>query len=394
MFNLDNPLGTTFHSKILPKENIIKRIQLDWWLRKGNEQKVIDNLLLFLNKDTLPQKLNLKEVKKLIDYHIYNETRDYLEEALIHYQNNEQLGEILFLQARCCLGLGSLDGALKKIELALQLEPNNSDYWNLQADCLLELGEWEAAVTCFNKSLRSSPGNADTIYRLGSIFILHGEYGEALNCFSGCCKLKPFNHEYWEMKAEMLVKLDQISAACECFLKAAKYSGQIRLFSRLAYCYAKTGQVKKSKKLLLKVLKEEPDNYDALCNLAGIYHKLNKDEQAYKLLKKAYTLNKNDPLLLNNLGYICCRLGRSRKAVEYYNQALTLSPSDKIVLYNLGVCLYKKGIWEEARGLLEKLISIDSNNPDAWTLLGNVYEQLSKHKVAVDCFNRSLGLAK
>jgi hypothetical protein len=68
VFNLDNPLGTTFHSKILPKENIIKRIQLDWWLRKGNEQKVIDNLLLFLNKDTLPQKLNLKEVKNRLSY--------------------------------------------------------------------------------------------------------------------------------------------------------------------------------------------------------------------------------------------------------------------------------------------------------------------------------------
>lgn len=391
---MDNLLGTTVDNKKLPRGNFFKRIQLGWWLRKGNEQKVIDNLLLFLNKDTLTQNLNLKEVKKLIDCQIYNETLDYLEEASLHYENNQKWGEILFLQARCYQGLGYLDETLKKIELALQLEPNSSTYWNLKADCLLELGEWKAAVTCLNKSLRSSPGNADTIYRLGSIFLLHGEYGEALNCFSGCCKLKPFNPEYWEMKAEMLLKLNQIPAACESFSKAAKYSGQIRLLSCLAYCYAKTGQVKKSKKLLLKVLKEEPDNYDALCNLAGIYHKLNKDDQAYKLLKKAYTINKNDPLLLNNLGFICCRLGRSRKAVDYYNQALSLSPSDKIVLYNLGVCLYKKGIWEEARGLLEKLISIDSNNTDAWTLLGNVYEQLSKHKIAVDCFNRSLGLVK
>jgi len=390
-----NPFNAVLQNKIpqQAKPSILRRIQMNWWMNQRDEKKVIENLLLFMNKDLLPQVFYLAEAKQLIDYNVFEEPRDYLLEAARHYQESQQLGQIFFLLARCYHGLGLLDEALYYLKDALEYQPNASSYWNLQADCFLELGLWEDAVASLNKSLRSSPDDAETIYRLGSIYLFHGEYGEALNCFSGCCKLKPFNPDYWEMKAEMLIKLNQTMPACECYRRAIRYNGQIHLYSRLAYCYAQTGEIKKARKLLLKVLKNEPDNYDALCNLAGIYHKMNRPEQAYKLLKNAYAINCNDPLLLNNLGYICFTMGRSRKAIEHYHEALKINPADRIVLYNLGVCLYEKGLWEEARATLEKLVSEHRNNPEAWALLGNVYEQLSKHKIAVDCFNKSLGLA-
>ncbi|MGI6449728.1 MAG: tetratricopeptide repeat protein [Desulfitobacteriia bacterium] len=392
---MDNPLISTLQDKIQLKDRtqVLRRVRLNWWLYQSNESKVIEKLLSTLNHALLPQKIYLDEAKKLIDYQVYQQTRDYLEEALQHYPNKSQLGQIHFLLARCCQGLGNLEDALDHLRNALEWEPSKSEYWNLQADCLLELGEWQEAITCLNKSLRSSPRDADTIYRLGSIYLFHGEYGEALNCFNGCCELKPYNPEYWEIKAEILLKLDKLTAASECFQKAIRYGGNTHLMARLAYCYAENGDLKRAKKIFQKVLKTEPDNFEALCNLGGIYHKHGKDEQAYKLLKKAYLQNCNDAMLLNNLGYVCFRLGRSRKAIEYYNQALAISPTNEIILYNLGACYYEKGLWEEARATLEKILRSNKHNSAAWILLGNVYEQLAKPKLAVDCFNKSLGLA-
>ncbi|NLI93663.1 MAG: tetratricopeptide repeat protein [Peptococcaceae bacterium] len=391
-----NPFIATLHNKIVYRDkiNIFRRFQLNWWLNQGDEKKVIENLLRILDKDTLPQDLLLAETQKLINYNVFVETQDYLLEALKYSHNPATLAQIYYLLARCNHGLGSLEEALSYLDLAVELQPNHNDYWNLKADCYLELGEWGTAVDSLNKSLRSSPGDAETIYRLGSIYLFHGEYGEALNCFSGCCKLNPFNPVYWEMQAEMLLHLDQIEAACQSFRKAIRFNGELHLSNRLAYCYAKSGQLKKAKKLLLTVLKNQPDDYEALCNLASIYHNLNKDEQAYKLFKKAYTVNCNDPILLNNLGYICYKLGRARKAMEYYQEALKIKPDDSTILYNLGVCQSEKGLLEEARNTLENLTTNDKNNFDAWALLGNVYEKLSKHPLAVDCFNKSLGLVR
>ncbi|RNC29754.1 MAG: TPR repeat-containing protein YrrB [Candidatus Dichloromethanomonas elyunquensis] len=386
----------TLQNKVMNRDKItlFRRFQLNWWLNQGEEKKVIENLLCILDKQALPHDLLLAETEKLINYNVFQETQDYLMEALKYSHNSETLAQIYYLLARCFYGLGAVDEAISYLDLSVELKPNHSGCWNLKANCYLELGQWEDAVDSLNKSLRSSPGDAETIYRLGSIYLFHGEYGEALNCFCGCCKLNPFNPDYWEMKAEMLLHLEQIEGACECFRKAIRFNGELHLSNRLAYCYAKTGQLKKAKKLLSIVLKNQPDNYEALCNLASIYHKLDRDEQAYKLLKKAYTINCNDPFLLNNLGFICYQLGRSRKAIEYYQEAIKISPDDNIVLFNLGTCQSEKGLWEEAKNTLENLTSKDKNNSDAWAMLGNVYEQLSKYPLAVDCFNRSLGLVR
>ncbi|NLO97906.1 MAG: tetratricopeptide repeat protein [Peptococcaceae bacterium] len=375
------------NSSIIIKDSIKGKIT-----ENAQDQTVIANLLSYL-EDTLPNNIDLAAVEKLIDLQAFTEARNYLKAALLCCDEQSLKGKIHFLIARCCHGLELLQEAIDNLNQALYYQPNNIEYWNLQADCYLEMGDWQQAVTVLNKSVRSSPRNAELIYRLGSIFLFYGEYAEALNCFSGCCQLKPFNAEYWEMKAEMLLKLLQISEAVTCFKKAIKYGGQYHLYSRLAYCYAILGKLRKAKKILLKVLNKNPDDYDALNNLAGIYHKLGNNEQAYKLLKKALTLNANDPLLYNNLGMVCHKLHRTRKAIEYYKEALKIDPSDTIVLYNLASCLVEKGLWEEAKIYLEKLLAIESQNSDAWILLGNIYEHLSRPNKAIDCFNHSLGLA-
>jgi len=351
-------------------------------------QRMLNNL-----SSSLPEP-DLETATRLIEYNMYAETREYLQTILTYNFDKSKSGQICFLLARCCHGLNLLEEALKYLDRALVYQSGRTDYWNLQADCLLELGQWEEAASALNKSIRSSPRDAETIFRLGSIYLFNKEYGEALNCFSGCCKLNPFNSEYWEMKAEMYIKLKQISSAARCFKKAIKYGGQINLLPRLAYCYAKTGQLIKAKKLLQKSLKIDPDDVDVLYNLAGVCNMLDNNEQAYRLLIKALALNKNDPQLLNNLGYVCFRMGRSRKAIDYYREALKINPTDQNVLFNLGSCFYEKGIWEEAKATLEKLIALNKNYSEAWVLLGNVYEQLSRYKKAVDCFNKSLGLAQ
>jgi len=389
-----NPFILTLQNtkSLKEKANTFRRFQIHRWSNQGEDKNEIQSLLQVLDKELIPQVLHLSEVKMLLNASVFEETKDYLVEALRYRQKPEVLAQIYYLLARCCHGQGNIEDALSYLNKALEWQTHDLDCWNLQADCFLEIGEWEAAVNSLNKCLRSSPGDDETLFRLGSIYLYYEEYQEAFRCFSGCCKLNALNPNYWEMKAEMLIKLNQIEAACLCYRKAIKLNGETHLYTRLAYCYAQTAQLTKAKKLLVKVLKIQPDDYDALSNLAGIYNKLNENEKAYPLLKKAYTINCNDPILLNNLGYICFQLGRARKAIEYYREALKIRPDDKIVMYNLGVCLSEKGFWEEAQEVLENLTQFDRQHTGAWALLGNVYEKLAKHTLAVDCFNQSLGL--
>jgi tetratricopeptide (TPR) repeat protein len=382
------PLATG-HKELQGYSSWLARLQNFGWLLVGKQDKSLDYWLKLLNQES--DKPQFKAIHYLIEHQAFQEARDYLEGIIGRYQGKD--GEIKFLIARCYYSQGLIQEALLILQDALEDSPEKWKYLELQADCLLEQGDWLGAVEALNKAIRANPKNAETIFRLGIIYSFHGEYLEALRCFQGCCELKPHRSSFWEMKGETHLKLEQIPQAEVCFEKALRNGMNPDLAARLAYCSVQMNNVKKGIRLYRMVLKHEPDHYDALCNLAAVYQNQGRSVEALNLQEKAYTLYKNDPILLNNMAYTMVHLGRSRKATEYYQEALQIAQGHPLILYNLSVCHVQKGNWDSGIETLEELLKIDHNHSEGWALLGNIYEQISEHELAIDCFNRALKLA-
>lgn len=363
------------------------KVQTFWWMWSGQNDKVIEYWASVLKQNTKP---NLGAIKLLIDNQAFGDVKDYLE--TLSLEDIEHKGQIKYYLARAYLGLGQLSSAIKTIEQALDLEPEKADYFDLLADCLLELGDWEGAVDSLNKSLRADPKRAETNFRLGTIYSYHGEYLEALRCFQGCCELQPHRSVYWEMKAETHLQLGQYQQAIRSYEKALGLGLNPDVAARLAYCYIQVKKIKKGIHYYKKVLKYEPDHYDALCNLAAVYQNEGRSVDALNLLERAKSIYPNDPILLNNLAYTLVHMGRSRKAIEQYNEALNVSQRNPLILYNLSVCYAQKGNWNLAKETLSSLLEADPNHSDGWILLGNVYDQTGEHALAIDCYNKALHL--
>lgn len=355
----------------------------------GKDDKSLENCLHLVKQDA--DKPQFKAVNRLLEHQAFQEARDYLEGILGKYPGKD--GEVHLLLARCYFNQGLISEARGILAKALKSEPEKSEYLELQADCFLEQGDWLGAVDALNKAIRTNPKKVMTIFRLGTIYSYHGEHLEALRCFQGCCELKPQQAMYWEMKGETHLQLEQVPQASVSFEKALRYGVDPDLTARLAYCYVQMNELKKGIRLYRKVLKHEPDHYDALCNLAAVYQNQGRSLEALNLQEKAYLLCKNDPILLNNMAYTMLHLGRSRKATEYYQEALNLAQGHPLILYNLAVCHVQKGNWDAGIETLHKLLKVDEEHTEGWALLGNIYEQLSDHELAIDCFNRALKLA-
>lgn len=338
--------------------------------------------------------LSSKNIKVLIEKDAFEEAY----ECLLNKVKTDKSGQsktnnnIVWHLALCSYEMGRLEEALEYIDLIIKSHDETPKMWALKANIYFEKDQEDDAIQCLNKAVRAFPNDIEANLQLGMFYLRKEEYLEAYNCFSGCCRIKTFNSFCWEMKAETLLKLDQQEHASKCFAKAIRYGGSVDLLARNAYCLAQIGQVKKAVKLYQKVLKYEPHNYDVLCNLAGIYGNQNKTDDAYTLLKRAYLLNSSDHVMLNNMGFILFRLGRYRKAIDYYNSALNMSPDNPEILYNLSVCLVKRALYNEAVTHLNRLVALQPNNSKAWMLLGNIYDEMEKHGIAVDCYNASYGL--
>lgn len=356
------------------------------WLGKNDE--AAKYWLSLLKKD--PTKLRLNIVRYLIEGQALQEAIDYLVSQENH---NENAAEIKYLLARCYFGQGLVLQAKEAVEEALNIEPEQADFWDLLADCLLELGDWRGATGALDKCLRAEPKRVETIFRMGTIYAYHDEQLEALRCFQGCCQLSPYNPVYWEMKGETHLKLEQLLQACKSFEKALRYGANTEVMTRLAYCYVQTDKIKKGIRYYELVLKYEPDHYDSLCNLAAAYQNQGRSKEALDLLERAQKIKPNDPILLNNLAYTLVHLGRTRKAAEYYKEALELTPEHPLILYNLSFCFAHKGNWEEGIQTLKRLLEINPDHSEGWVLLGNIYDQMEQYDIAIDCYNRALKLA-
>jgi len=359
----------------------------NWHYHFGGTSEAILNWVDVLNQESSKTRLNV--VLSLVEAQAFQEARDYLERQ----ESNEKSPEMNYLLARCYVGQALIPQAKKKIEQAIHLRPQNSIYWDLLADCFLELGDWHGAIKALDNSLRAAPKQAETNYRLGIIYAFHDQYQEALMCFQGCCQLQPHKSLYWEMKAEMHLRLEQLTDASNSFEKALRYGGTPDLAARLAYCYIQNKQIKKGIKYYKLTLKYEPEHYDSLCNLAAVYQNQGLSQEALNLLERAKNISPKDPILLNNYAFTLVHQGRTRKAAEYYREALEIAPDHPLILYNLSVCLTRKGNWQEGITLLNKLTEIDPNHSAGWALLGNIYDQIDQFDTAIDCFNKSLKLA-
>lgn len=364
-------------------------LQAWWHLWSGKKEEATRFWVDLLKKD--PETPNLKVIRYLLEAQDFQQAKEHLE----GFENEpcNSSGEIFCLLSRCYLAQGLISEAKDKVVKAIQAQPQNADYWGLLADCHLELGDWREAIKALDNSLRAAPKNANTNYRLGSIYAFHEEYQEALRCFQGCCQLKPRDSLFWEMKAEMHLRLEQITDATISFDKALRFGGNPDIAARLAYCYIQNNQITKGIYYYEFALKYEPDHYDALSNLAAVYQNNSRSNDALKLLEHARTIYANDPILLNNLAYTMVHLGRTRKATEYYYEALRMAPAHPLILYNLSVCLAQKGNWQEGIDNLNQLLEIDPSHVGGWTLLASIYDQMEVPDVAIDCYNKALKLA-
>jgi len=386
---MSHPLASNTRNRLSKQPDTWRRLLALSHQLLGRHEQAIGIWVELLSYDSPKPQFHI--VRKLIQARVFAEVKEYLE--VYDQANVENQAEIKYWLAQSCLGLGLIQEARDQLEQAIAIGPEHVKYWDSLADCLLEQGEWQLALEALDKSLKINPKRGSTIFRIGTIYAYHDEFSEALRCFTGACQISPQNAHYWEMKGEMHLRLEQMPQAVQAYSRALWYGADPETMARLAYCHVQLNHIEKGIRYYERVLKHMPDHYDSLCNLAAVYQSQNRANIALSLLERAYAVNPHDPILLNNLAYTLVHLGRSRKALDYYQAALNLAPNHPLILYNMSVCLAGKGEWQQAIQVIQELLKLDPEHSAAWALLGNVYDELQKPELAIDCFNRALKLA-
>jgi len=150
------------------------------------------------------------------------------------------------------------------------------------------------------------------------------------------------------------------------------------------------GQNEEADRLYAKLVKKNPEYFDAL-NLYGLFnYQQGNLLKAAELLKKAARINPRSIKALNNLGIVFGELKRSQESLDTFERAIALDPTNPQTLNNRGNALADLNRLDGALESFGLAIKIQSNFFDAYINRARVFLQLGRYEEALADNDRAL----
>lgn len=142
--------------------------------------------------------------------------------------------------------------------------------------------------------------------------------------------------------------------------------------------------------LYQKVLKKQPQHFDALHLLGVLAKQKGQNQRAVDLISRALKINPNIAIAHSNLGVALHDMQLFQKAIASYDNALAINPDNAEALSNRGNALQSLNRYEEALANYDRALIINPNYVDALYNRGNVLQTLKRDDKALASYDRAL----
>jgi tetratricopeptide (TPR) repeat protein len=141
-----------------------------------------------------------------------------------------------------------------------------------------------------------------------------------------------------------------------------------------------------------QVLRLEPDQADALCNLGGCYRELGRAEEGLQFTERALEKDPLNLAALCNKGAILADCRRFDEALEIFHTLLERDPTSVLGRFQLAAPLFHLGRWDEALELELQVVESLPKNCAAQSNLGFMLMRMGRLKEAQAAFECALEL--
>ncbi len=278
------------------------------------------------------------------------------------------------------------EDALKMLNEALTLFPDDINLIEFKANTLIQKGEWKTGSEEYIKLVKSEDVDFDTKTRIAGAFL-----NQAIRDSSLLPIAKEVFEEInkdsvdWQINVylgEIAVQENRDSTAVEYFRVAsdlAEWNNNI--WVRLGGLLFDNRRYSEAAEEMEKAVKNFPNDFVINFILGLSYAQEQKHELALPYLYKAADVNPTNPDALSAYGFTLNQLGKTDEALESLKKALNLDPDNAQNLGMLGMIYDGKEMWEECDSAYEKALAIDSSNA---LLLNNYAYSLAERGIQLE----------
>ncbi len=281
------------------------------YLKQGNTSEAIDDIINALNingenkafylmqtiegigKTTLWAKLKVQQIKNPNEKYwpyclgVLSERDSMYIKAIEYYQaaNMISSNDVAYYRiARCYEELGDYDEALKNIEQAIEIDPNDDDYVSEKADLLYDMGRGKEAIEAYDQYVKANPEFYGGYYRRGFLKDNLNDVDGAIEDYSMAIALQPdYPYAYLGRGDKLLLKGDTV-AAREDYRMVVALDTVCGESNCAQYALMELGEREKAKDFEKRILEASPsagNYYDAAC----LYARMGERDSSLYFLK-------------------------------------------------------------------------------------------------------------
>lgn len=252
---------------------------------------------------------------------------------------------------------GNMVEALVSFNGGLDLDPDNLDILGNLAQLYYQQEQFDKATQFINRVLKIDPYDQNTLMLLGNCAIQLGVLDTALMAFRRVQEVAPETEGINDLVRQLAAMqngggadlapeavdtaalLDQVDAAMGearwadaiALLQPALQANlptdeRVLLGNRLGVACFQAGQLVEATQAFTDTLDHQPDNPDALSNLASLYLQQETYDKGTEYLNRALKINPDDVSLLLTLGDVSTRLEAFDVALMAFQKVQSLAP--------------------------------------------------------------------
>ena len=245
--------------------------------------------------------------------------------------------------------------AIEYISKAIELDSFNALYYEMRGIMIaglntenkklehVEMRSFKAALNDFNKALELEPDNPDFYQSRGLLHLNFRKYKEALYDFEQQLKFVSYT------------------------------SQRIMAMGGKARAKFESNEIDASFKILEDALRLDTSSLLTLNNLALQYMILEDYNSARTFLNKALAINSEDRVTLANMGFVALKSGKYENALAILNHVIEQFPEVGYVYNNRGFIKYKFNQFEEALEDIDHSIELSPANSYAYKNRALIY---------------------
>ncbi len=253
--------------------------------------------------------------------------------------------EALEGRAQALLKLRMEEDAESTLKRLLEVDEDSLFALLILAEFAESKGHYTRAVGYLERAVNLRPDEDDWWVHQGDVLLKLDREGDAYDAFRNALKVNPQNEE---AKAKLsLVEVDVDAVLKEAMAKSSTgdYQGAVDLYGR--------------------ILRQDPEHILALLGKGAAYRKLDKPVASAEVLQRVLGLDPSNQAALMGLASLSEDEGRWEQALDLYDALLEVNPGDEEAMIRRGDAQAELGLMDEALETYRRAAEEHPDSPEA-----------------------------